>query len=91
VIFLPAAVPLLVLLLVVFLVVLVVLVELRVLSYAYRKIGIRPRYVFLIMLLTLVGSGVNIPVYRIPAGRMVAPPTLTATTVTPACTASGTA
>jgi len=74
-IFLPAAVPLLVLLLVVFLVVLVVLVELRVLSYAYQKIGIRPRYVFLIMLLTLVGSGVNIPIYQIPAGRMVAPHT----------------
>ena len=55
-IFLPVAVPLLVLLLVVLLVVLVVLVELRVLSYAYQKIGIRPRYVFLIMLLTLVGS-----------------------------------
>ena len=71
-IFLPAAVPLLVLLLVVFLVVLVVLVELRVLSYAYRKIGIRPRYVFLIMLLTLLGSGVNIPLYQIPAGRMLA-------------------
>ena len=74
-IFLPAAVPLLVLLLVVFLVVLVVLVELRVLSYAYQKIGIRPRYVFLIMLLTLLGSGVNIPLYRIPAGRMLAPHT----------------
>ena len=69
-IFLPAAVPLLVLLLVVFLVVLVVLVELRVLSYAYRKIGIRPRYVFLIMLLTLLGS-----LYQIPAGRMLAPHT----------------
>jgi uncharacterized membrane protein len=74
-IFLPAAVPLLVLLLVVLLVVLVVLVELRVLSYAYQKIGIRPRYVFLIMLLTLVGSGVNIPLYQIPAGRTVAPQT----------------
>jgi uncharacterized membrane protein len=74
-IFLPAAVPLLILLLVVFLVVLVILVELRVLSYAYQKIGIRPRYVILIMLLTLVGSGVNVPLYRIPAGRMVAPHT----------------
>ncbi len=74
-IFLPVAVPLLVLLLVVLLVILVVLVELKVLSYAYRKIGVRPRYVFLIMLLTLLGSGVNIPLYQIPAGRMVAPHT----------------
>ena len=72
---LPVAVPLLVLLLVALLVVLVVLVELKVLSYAYRKIGVRPRYVFLIMLLTLVGSGVNIPLFQIPAGRMVAPHT----------------
>jgi uncharacterized membrane protein len=70
-ILLPLAVPLLIL----FLVVLVVLVELKVLSYAYRKIGVRPRYVFLIMLLTLVGSGVNIPLFQIPAGRMVAPHT----------------
>jgi uncharacterized membrane protein len=74
-IFLPPAVPLLVLLLVALLVVLVVLVQLKVLSYAYRKIGVRPRYVFLIMLLTLLGSGVNIPLYQIPAGRMVAPHT----------------
>ena len=74
-IFLPVAVPLLALLLVVLLVILVVLVELKVLSYAYRKIGVRPRYVFLIMLLTLLGSGVNIPLYQIPAGRMVAPHT----------------
>jgi len=70
-IFLPVAVPLLVLLLVL----LVVLVELRVLSHAYRKIGVCPRYVFLILLLTLVGSGVNIAFFQIPAGRMVAPHT----------------
>jgi len=43
-----------------------VLVELKVLSYAYRKIGVRPRYVFLIMRLTLLGSGVNIPLCQIP-------------------------
>src|SRR5437867_950380 len=74
-IFLPVAVPLLALLLVVLLVILVALVELKILSYAYRKIGVRPCYVFLIMLLTLLGSGVNIPLYEIPAGRMVAPHT----------------
>ena len=54
-ILLPAAVPLLLLLLALLLVVFVVLVELRVLSYAYQKIGVRPRYVFLIMVLTPVG------------------------------------
>jgi uncharacterized membrane protein len=74
-IFLPVALPLLIVLLVLLLVGLVILVELKVLSYAYRKIGVRPRYVFLIMLLTLVGSSVNIPLYQIPTGRMVAPHT----------------
>jgi uncharacterized membrane protein len=68
-IFFPVAVPLLLLLLVLLLVVFVVLVELRVLSYAYRKIGIPARYVFLILVLTLVGSHVNIPLYSVPAPR----------------------
>ena len=71
-ILLPPAVPLLLLLLALLLVVVVVLVELRVLSYAYQKIGVRPRYVFLIMVLTLVGSHVNIPLYSVPAPRVVA-------------------
>jgi len=73
VIFLPVAVPLLLLLLAGLLVVLVVLVELRILAYAYRKIGVRPRYVFAVMLLTLLGSHVNIPLYTVPAERVVAP------------------
>ncbi len=51
----------------------IILVELRILSYAYQKIGIRPRYVFLIMVLTLVGSHVNIPLYSVPTNRLVAP------------------
>jgi uncharacterized membrane protein len=65
----------LILLLAFFLLVFIVLVELRVVSYAYRKIGVRPRFVFLIMVLTLVGSHVNIPLYSVPAHRMVAPQT----------------
>jgi uncharacterized membrane protein len=73
VIFLPVAVPLLLLLLAGLLVVLVVLVELRILAYAYRKIGVRPRYVFAVMLLTLLGSHVNIPLYTVRAERVVAP------------------
>jgi len=51
----------------------IILIELRVLSYAYRKIGVRPRYVFLILLLTLIGSHVNLPLYAVPASRLVAP------------------
>jgi uncharacterized membrane protein len=73
---LPVAVPLLLLLLVVLLVVFVVLVELRVLSYAYRKIGIPPRYVFTILVLTLLGSHVNIPLYSVPAQQVAAPETI---------------
>ena len=72
-IFLPVAVPLLLLLLAGLLVVFVVLVELRILAYAYRKIGVRPRYVFAVMLLTLLGSHVNIPLYTVPVERVVAP------------------
>src|SRR5215813_2905277 len=51
----------------------IVLVELRVLSYAYQKIGVRPRYVFLILVLTLIGSHVNVPLYSVPAGHVVTP------------------
>src|SRR5260370_32389216 len=75
-IFLPVAVPVLILLLVLLLVVFVVLVELQILSYAYQKIGIRPRYVFLILVLTLLGSHVNIPLYAVPARRIVRPETV---------------
>jgi uncharacterized membrane protein len=72
----PVAIPVLILLLVLLLVVFVVLVELRILSYAYQKIGIRPRYVFGILVLTLLGSHVNIPLYAVPARRIVAPETV---------------
>src|SRR5713226_4916641 len=61
-ILLPVAVPLVVLLL--------VLVELRVLAYAYRKIGINPRYVFAVMILTIIGSHVNLPLYSIPVEHL---------------------
>jgi uncharacterized membrane protein len=51
----------------------VVLVEMRVLAYAYRKVGVRPRYAFAVMLLSLLGSHVNIPLYSIPAPRILQP------------------
>ncbi|PYM15378.1 MAG: hypothetical protein DMD81_15165 [Candidatus Rokuibacteriota bacterium] len=46
-------------------VVFVILIEVRILAYAYRKIGVRPRYVVAVMLLSLIGSYVNIPLYRV--------------------------
>jgi uncharacterized membrane protein len=48
---------------------LIFLVEVRILTYAYRKVGVHPRYAFAVMLLSLVGSVVNIPLFAIaPAG-----------------------
>jgi len=35
---------------------LVLFVELRMLAYVYRKIGVHPRYVFAVLLLTLAGA-----------------------------------
>src|SRR5690242_2275138 len=37
---------------------------LRILGYAYRKIGVPPRYMFAVMLATLIGSHFNIPVFE---------------------------
>ncbi len=44
------------------LILLVALIELRILRYAYEKIGISPRYVYGLLLLSLIGSYVNIPI-----------------------------
>lgn len=65
--------PLLLLLFVLLLGLFIFLIQIRVLSYAYRKIGVRPGYVLIVMVLTLVGSQVNVPLYTVPVAR-VAPP-----------------
>ena len=64
---------LLLLLLVALLAMVVVLVEMRVLAYAYRKVGVRPRYAFAVMLLSLLGSHVNIPLSSVPGQRVLRP------------------
>jgi uncharacterized membrane protein len=51
---------------------LLVVFEVRLLSYAYRKIGIDRRYVFAVLVLTFIGSHVNIPVYSAEDGTVVA-------------------
>ncbi len=71
-IYAPVALPLFLLLLALF-ALFVVVVEIRILSYAYRKVGVRPRYVFAVMLLSLVGSHVNIPLYEVPVERVLPP------------------
>lgn len=72
-VFLPVGVPLLLVLFLLLLGLVIVLVEIRILSYAYRKIGVHPRYVFAVMLLSLIGSHINIPIHSIPVERHVAP------------------
>jgi uncharacterized membrane protein len=67
---LPAALPLLIFAFLILLGLLLLLIELRVLAYAYRKIGVRPRYVFALLVLSLVGSHVNIPLYAVPVTRI---------------------
>jgi len=69
----PVAPLLLLLLLLVLLGIFVVVVELRAVAYAYRAIGISPRYVTAVLLLTLLGSHVNVPLYTVPVARMHAP------------------
>ncbi len=67
----PSTLPLLLVLLAL-LALLVLLVEVRVLTYAYRKVGVHPRYAFAVMLLSLLGSQVNIPLFVV-STRSVAP------------------
>lgn len=66
----PLAWPFILALVFVFFVV-VALVELNILKYAYERMGVSPRYVFGILLLSLLGSAVNIPVAQLPAEQMV--------------------
>jgi uncharacterized membrane protein len=54
-------------------VVLIFMVELRILAYAYRKIGVNPRYMFAVLVGSLIGSHVNIPLFATgPRGTIVA-------------------
>lgn len=49
----------------------IALIEIGILSYAYGKIGIDRGYVFTVLVLSLVGSYVNIPVATLPGERML--------------------
>jgi uncharacterized membrane protein len=57
--------------LVALLVVVVALIELQILKYAYERMGIPPRYVFGVLLLSLLGSYVNVPVFELPPEEIV--------------------
>lgn len=89
----PVAFPLLLGLFLLLLAFLVLVVELRILRYAYRKIGVPPRYMFLVMLLSLLGSQVNIPLYAMRVERLLSPQEITVfgrTYVAPPVVAEGT-
>jgi uncharacterized membrane protein len=51
--------------------VLLALVQLGIIEYAYAKIGIQPRWIFLFLILSLAGSYVNIPVAEVPAKNLI--------------------
>jgi uncharacterized membrane protein len=59
--------PLFMMLLGLVLIALIALVEVNVIAYAYEKMGIRRDYVFSILLLSLLGSAVNVPIAELPA------------------------
>jgi uncharacterized membrane protein len=69
----PLAFPLLLVFFLVLLALLVLVFELRILGYAYRKIGVPPRYMFAVLLATLIGSHFNIPLFEMRA-TPAAPP-----------------
>jgi uncharacterized membrane protein len=50
---------------------LIAFIEVGILEYAYAKMGINRRYVFGLLLLSLLGSYVNIPVASLPAEQVV--------------------
>jgi uncharacterized membrane protein len=49
----------------------VALLELRILRYAYERMGISPRSAVFILVLTLVGSSINIPLAEFPPERVI--------------------
>ncbi len=61
----PLTLPFLALLGIIFALV-VALIELNILRYAYERMGVSRRYVFLLLFASLAGSYVNIPVYQLP-------------------------
>jgi uncharacterized membrane protein len=52
------------------LLIVIALVELGILKYAYERMGVPHRYVFAVLLLSLFGSAINIPVAELPPERM---------------------
>lgn len=47
------------------------MIQIGAIEYAYERIGIAPEHVFALLLLTLLGSYVNIPIFEVPSERVV--------------------
>ena len=50
-----------------------VLIELRILEYTYEKVGVGRRFIFFLLLLSFLGSYVNIPVVHLPPEQLLTP------------------
>ena len=50
---------------------LIVMIEVKVLTYAYERMGINRHYVFLLLLLSLFSTYFNIPIYHFPPERVL--------------------
>jgi len=68
--YLPFAKPFLFVLLLI-VVFIIVLIQVKLIGYAYEKVGINQHYVFALLLLSLFGSYVNIPIAELPAKRII--------------------
>jgi uncharacterized membrane protein len=68
----PIALPFLILL-AVFLLILIGVIEIGILRYAYRRIGIGHRHMFLLLTLSFLGSYINIPIWQLPPQTVAAP------------------
>jgi uncharacterized membrane protein len=62
----PLSLPFLLLLAFLFIFV-VILIEVRILRYAYHEIGLGSRHMFALLVLSLLGSYINIPIAALPA------------------------
>lgn len=51
----------------------VVLIELHIVRYAYERVGVSPRFMLALLLLSFLGSYINIEVARLPPERMYVP------------------
>jgi uncharacterized membrane protein len=66
----PVSLPFILLFLFLF-VVLITFIEIGILSYAYQRMGIDRRHLFSLLLLSLLGSYLNIPVFELPPEQIM--------------------